>query len=100
MQGGSWSPQGSQRESERKNVQVQPGKLCSYLVEMKRFGEGRERGATASRQREAIHGGVMKDEKQRREHEWIVYSSPKCEEKMMDFKKKEGRSIQVIACMR
>jgi len=39
------------------------------------------RGTAASRQREAIHGEVMKDEKQRREHEWIVHSSPKCKEK-------------------
>ena len=60
-----------------------------------------KREAAASRQREAIHGGVMKDEKQRREHEWFVYSSPNCEGKDKDLKrKKEGGSIQVMTCTR
>jgi len=51
----------NKRGSERKSVQVQPGKRCSYLVEMKRLDEGYERGAAASRQRETMHGGVMKE---------------------------------------
>jgi hypothetical protein len=71
----------NKRRSGRKNVQLQPGKRCSHLVEMKRLDEVYERGAAASRQRGAIHGGVMKDEKQRREYEWVVHSSPECEEK-------------------
>ena len=37
------APQGNKRQSERKSVQVQPGKRCSYLVEMKGLDEERSR---------------------------------------------------------
>jgi hypothetical protein len=57
---------------------------------MKRLDEGYERGAAASRQREAIHGGVMKDEKQRGEHEWSVLLLSE-RGKMKDFEEKKRR---------
>jgi hypothetical protein len=57
---------------------------------MKRSNERYERGAAASRQREAIHGGVMKDESNVENMNGSCIVLLTARKKMMDFEKKKG----------